>query len=79
MDSPLYRSENALMDASGPIPSSCVPDILFLELSLVEADIDFLASTPKIIRVEISITRAKQAVDFPATHTVTLFGIIAFS
>ena len=59
------------MDASGPIASSCVRDMLFSELRFVEADIGFLAGTPTIIRLEISITRAKQACEFPATHTVS--------
>ena len=34
MDSPWCPSENALMDASGPIPSFCVPDVRFLEFRL---------------------------------------------
>ena len=37
MDPPLYPSENAQMDASGLIPSSCVSDMHFSEFSLVEA------------------------------------------
>ena len=76
MDSPWYRSENALMDASGPIPSSCVRDIHFSELRFFEADIGFLACTPAIIRLEISITRAKQACEFPAAHTVVHFVLL---
>ena len=63
------------MDAtgSGPIPSSCVRDIHFQvsDLRFVEADIGFLAGTPTIIRLEISITRAKQVCEFPAAHTVS--------
>ena len=61
------------MDASGPILSSCVRDIRYLELRFVEADIGLLASTPTIIRLEISITRAEQACEFPAAHTVVHF------
>ena len=40
-------------------------------LRFVEADIGFLAGMPAIIRLEISITRAKQACEFPAAHTVS--------
>ena len=76
MDTPGYRSENALMDASGPIPSLCVPDILFSELQSFAADIGFLAGPPTIIRLEISITRAKQACEFPAAHTVVHFVLL---
>ena len=54
-----------------PIPSSCVRDIHFSDLRFVEADIDFLAGTATIIRLEISITRAKQACEFLAVHTVS--------
>ena len=60
------------MDTSGPIPSSCVRDIHFSELRFVEADIDFLAGTPTIIRVAI----AKQASKFPAAHTVVHFVLL---
>ena len=63
------------MDANGPIqvPSSCVRDIHLSEMRFVEADIGFLAGIPTIIRLEISITRAKQACEFPAAHTVVHF------
>ena len=57
------------MDASGPIPSSCVPDIRFLELHFVQADIVLFAGTPPIIRLAI----AKQTCEFHAAHTVVLF------
>ena len=67
------------MDASGPIPSSCVQDIRFPELCSAEADIGFLAGTPAIIRLEISITRAKQAFEFPAAHTVVHFVLLLSS
>ena len=69
MDSPWYRPENALVDASAPIPSSCVPDIHFFEWRFVEADIGFFASMPTIIQLAI----AKQACEFPAAHTVVHF------
>ena len=39
------------VDASGPFPSSCVPDIRFLEFRLVEADVGFFAGMPTVIRV----------------------------
>ena len=61
------------MDTSGPIPSSCVRDIRSSESRFVEADIGFLAGTPTIIRLEISITSAKQACEFPAADTVVHF------
>ena len=64
------------MDASGPIPSSYVRDIHFSDLRFVETDICFLAGTPAIIRYEISITRAKQACEFPAAHTVVHFVLL---
>ena len=54
------------MDASGPIPSSCLPDIHVSEFHLVEAEIGFLAGTPTTNRLEI----AKQASEFLAAHTV---------
>ena len=63
----LYRSENALMDASGPIPVAPLPVAPF-----VEADIDCFASTPTIIRLEI----AKQTCMFPAAHTVVHFVLL---
>ena len=46
------------------------------ELRFVEADIGFLAGTPTIIRLEISITRAKQACESPAAYTVVLSVIL---
>ena len=67
MDSPWYGSENALMDASGPIPVAPLPVAPF-----VEADIDCFASTPTIIRLAI----AKQACTFPAAHTVVHFVLL---
>ena len=69
----LVSIRKCLMDASDPIPSSCAPDIRFSEFRFVEADIGFFACTPTIIRLEISITRATQACEFPAAHTVVLF------
>ena len=63
------------MGASGPIPSSCVRDIHFWELRFVKADIGFLAGIPTIIRLEISITRAKQApVVLPTAGAGWMFG-----
>ena len=59
------------LDASGLIPSSCVRDIHFSDLLFVEVDIGFLAGTPTKIRLEISITHAKQACEFPAAHTLS--------
>ena len=71
MDSPWYRSGNALMDASGPILVAPLPVAPFLE-----ADIDCFASMPTIIRLAISISRAKQAFEFPAAHTVVHFVLL---
>ena len=45
-------------------------------MRFVEADIGFLAGMPTIIRLEISITRAKQACEFPAAHTVVHFVLL---
>ena len=53
-----------------------VRDIHFSDLRFVEADIGFHAGTPTIIRLEISITRAKQACEFPAAHTVVHFVLL---
>ena len=64
LDAPWYPPENAQMDASGPFPRP-VLQIFRLEFCLFEADIGFLACTPTIIRCANSITRAKQACEFP--------------
>ena len=52
-----------------PFPHPVFQIYTFLNSVLfAEAEIGFLAGTPTINRLEISITRAKQACEFPAAH-----------
>ena len=88
MDSPWHPSENARWTLPGihqrmlrwtpvaPFPRPAFEIYTFSELRFVEADIGFLAGTPTIIRLEISITRTKQACEFPAAYTVVHFVLL---
>ena len=67
------------MDASGLIPSSCVRDVHFSDLRFVEADFGFLAGMPTIIRLEISITRAKKACEFSGTYCLGVHFVLLLS